>query len=171
MTTVASTEVQVTVGVDTHADVHVAAALDQLGRLLATQSVPTTPAGYRTLVAWAGNLGTLDRFGVEGTGSYGAGSPVGSADVVSKCWRLSGPSVRIGVAVESQMRLMPKPLHAPCRLERRPPSPKLEMARSRCCASSRQLADRPSRPARRLSISCTPSSLPRRIACAHAYAG
>ncbi len=73
MTTVASTEVQLTVGVDTHADVHVAAALDQLGRLLATQSVPSTPAGYRALVAWAGRLGTVERFGIEGTGSYGAG--------------------------------------------------------------------------------------------------
>src|ERR1700730_3562364 len=73
MTTVGSTEVQLTVGVDTHADVHVAAALDHLGRLLATQSVPTTPAGYRTLVAWAGSLGTVERFGIEGTGSYGAG--------------------------------------------------------------------------------------------------
>ena len=38
-------EVQVTVGVDTHADVHVAAAVDQLGRLVGTHSVPTTPAG------------------------------------------------------------------------------------------------------------------------------
>jgi len=43
MTALHSTEVLVTVGVDTHADVHVAAALDQLGRLLATQSVPSTP--------------------------------------------------------------------------------------------------------------------------------
>jgi transposase len=73
MTTVASTEVQLTVGVDTHADVHVAAALDHLGRLLATQSVRTTPAGYWTLVAWASSLGTVERFGIEGTGSYGAG--------------------------------------------------------------------------------------------------
>jgi transposase len=73
MTTMASTEIQLTVGVDTHADVHVAAALDHLGRLMATQSVSTTPAGYRTLVAWAGRLGTVERFGIEGTGSYGAG--------------------------------------------------------------------------------------------------
>jgi hypothetical protein len=36
MTTVISTGVQITVGVDTHADAHVAAALDQLGRLLET---------------------------------------------------------------------------------------------------------------------------------------
>jgi transposase len=73
MTTSASTEVQLTIGVDTHADVHVAAALDQMGRLVATHSVATTPAGYRALVAWAGGLGTLERFGIEGTGSYGAG--------------------------------------------------------------------------------------------------
>ena len=73
MTALDSTEVQVTVGVDTHADVHVAAALDQLGRLLATQSVPSTPAGYRALVAWASRLGAVERFGIEGTSSYGAG--------------------------------------------------------------------------------------------------
>ena len=73
MTALESSEVQVTVGVDTHAEVHVAAALDQLGRLLATQSVPSTPAGYRALVAWAAELGTVERFGIEGTGSYGAG--------------------------------------------------------------------------------------------------
>jgi hypothetical protein len=34
------TETQITVGVDTHADIHVAAAVDQLGRLLGTHSVP-----------------------------------------------------------------------------------------------------------------------------------
>src|SRR6266540_3237717 len=36
---------QVTVGVDTHADQHVGAALDPLGRLLGTQAVPSTAAG------------------------------------------------------------------------------------------------------------------------------
>jgi hypothetical protein len=41
MTALMPAEVQVTVGVDAHADVHVAAALDQMGRLLATQSVPS----------------------------------------------------------------------------------------------------------------------------------
>jgi transposase len=73
MTALMSAEVQVTVGVDTHADVHVAAALNQLGRLLATRSVPSTPAGYRALVAWAARLGTVVRFGIEGSSSYGAG--------------------------------------------------------------------------------------------------
>ena len=45
MTELASAEVLITVGVDPQGDVHVAAALDQLGRLLETQSVPTTPVG------------------------------------------------------------------------------------------------------------------------------
>ena len=63
----------VTLGVDTHADTHVAAALDHAGRLLGTRTIPTTPAGYAALLAWASTLGRVDRIGVEGTGSYGAG--------------------------------------------------------------------------------------------------
>jgi transposase len=35
--------------VDTHKDVHVAAALDELGRLLGTGSFSTTMDGYRQL--------------------------------------------------------------------------------------------------------------------------
>jgi len=66
-------EVRVTLGVDTHADVHVGVALDHLGRRLGTHTIPTTPAGYAELVAWAGAFGTLERIGLEGTGSYGAG--------------------------------------------------------------------------------------------------
>ena len=66
-------EVQVTCGVDTHAEIHVAAAVDQLGRLLGTCSVPSTPAGYTALLRWARQFGTLGPFGIEGTGSYGAG--------------------------------------------------------------------------------------------------
>ncbi len=66
-------DVQVTLGVDTHADIHVAAALDQLGRLLGTHAAPTTPAGYAALVGWAEQFGTVVQVGIEGTGSYGAG--------------------------------------------------------------------------------------------------
>jgi transposase len=47
--TIAGTGVVVTVGVDTHADVHVAVALDQLGRRLDTRSFVTTPSGYTQL--------------------------------------------------------------------------------------------------------------------------
>jgi transposase len=63
---------RVTVGVDTHLDVHVVHAKDALGRRLATVSAPTTPAGYRDLLAWARGLGEVDAWGVEGTGCYGA---------------------------------------------------------------------------------------------------
>ena len=72
MTTMTARGVVVTGGVDTHKDVHVAAALDQLGRLLGTSSFPTTPAGYRQLARWLRQHGELDKVGVEGTGSYGA---------------------------------------------------------------------------------------------------
>jgi transposase len=66
-------EARVTLGVDTHADVHVGVALDHLGRRLGTHAIPTTPAGYAELVTWARAFGPLERVGLEGTGSYGAG--------------------------------------------------------------------------------------------------
>jgi transposase len=64
---------RVTVGVDTHKDLHVAAARDQLGRRLGTTMAPATSAGYSALLAWAQALGEVQAWGVEGTGSYGAG--------------------------------------------------------------------------------------------------
>jgi transposase len=63
---------QLTIGVDTHLDLHVAHALDQLGRRMGTVSIPTTPAGYRHLLAWARGLGEPAAWGIEGTGCYGA---------------------------------------------------------------------------------------------------
>ena len=70
MTTIART---ITGGVDTHLDVHVAAALDERGALLGVESFATTPRGYEALLAWLESFGTLELIGVEGTGSYGAG--------------------------------------------------------------------------------------------------
>jgi transposase len=64
---------RVTIGVDTHKDLHVAAARDQLGRRLGTTMAPATSAGYAQLLAWARGLGEPVAWGVEGTGSYGAG--------------------------------------------------------------------------------------------------
>jgi transposase len=63
----------VTGGVDTHADVHVAAALDPIGGLLGVEEFPATPAGYARLLGWLGGFGTVCLVGIEGTGSYGAG--------------------------------------------------------------------------------------------------
>jgi transposase len=63
----------ITGGVDTHADTHVAAALDPIGGLLGVQEFPVTPAGYAGLLGWLGGFGTVALVGIEGTGSYGAG--------------------------------------------------------------------------------------------------
>ena len=63
----------VTGGVDTHADMHVAAALDSIGGLLGVQEFPATAAGYAGLLGWLGGFGTVCLVGIEGTGSYGAG--------------------------------------------------------------------------------------------------
>jgi transposase len=59
-------------GVDAHADAHHAAALDQRGALLATESFPTTTPGYRQLLDWLGGFGEIDAVAVESTGSYAA---------------------------------------------------------------------------------------------------
>jgi len=59
--------------VDTHAGMHVAAALDSVGGLLGVQEFPATAAGYASLLSWLRSFGILAVAGVEGTGSYGAG--------------------------------------------------------------------------------------------------
>jgi transposase len=63
----------ITGGVDTHADVHVAAALDPIGGLLGVREFPATAAGYACLLDWLSGFGTVCLVGIEGTGSYGAG--------------------------------------------------------------------------------------------------
>jgi transposase len=73
----------VTAGVDTHLDVHVAAALDGIGGLLGVEEFPTTRAGYARLLGWLRGFGSVGLVGIEGTGSYGAGLAryVAAADV------------------------------------------------------------------------------------------
>jgi transposase len=63
----------ITAGVDTHADMHVAAALDSIGGLLGVREFPVSAAGYSQLLGWLGGFGTVVLVGIEGTGSYGAG--------------------------------------------------------------------------------------------------
>jgi transposase len=60
-------------GVDTHADTHEAAAVDERGRLLGVDRFPTTEDGYRQLLDWLHGFGSIQQVGVEGSGSYGAG--------------------------------------------------------------------------------------------------
>jgi transposase len=60
-------------GVDWHADTHHAAALDERGGLLATDSFAATTLGYRQLLDWLSGFGVVEAIAVESTGSYAAG--------------------------------------------------------------------------------------------------
>ncbi len=61
------------IGVDTHKASHIAVAIDANGARLGSTAIPTTRDGYRALEAWASRFGQVKAFGIEGTGSYGAG--------------------------------------------------------------------------------------------------
>jgi transposase len=65
--------VGITGGVDTHADNHVAAAIDRNGGLLGVESFPADHAGYEELLGWLVGFGEVEQIGVEGTGSWGVG--------------------------------------------------------------------------------------------------
>jgi transposase len=73
VTIMVDTQRALTGGVDTHADVHVAAVIDPEGGLLGVESFATNLAGYKSLSGWMCAFGEIALVGVEGTGSYGAG--------------------------------------------------------------------------------------------------
>ena len=65
--------VEMVVGVDTHQDEHVAVAIDRQGVRLGELHTVATTHGYEELERWSRGLGEIHAFGIEGTGSYGAG--------------------------------------------------------------------------------------------------
>jgi len=71
--TIVEADRAVTGGIDTHGEIHVAAALDEVGGLLGAESFPANPDGYAALFSWLRSFGSVTKVGVEGTGSYGAG--------------------------------------------------------------------------------------------------
>jgi transposase len=73
MTTPPAPEIRVTAGADTHRDTHMVAALDQRGAELGVKSFSTDPAGHIELLEWLETFGPVERIGIEGTGTYGAG--------------------------------------------------------------------------------------------------
>jgi transposase len=60
-------------GVDAHADIHHAAALDARGALLGSRQFEATSAGYEQLFAWLSGFGRVQAVAVESTSSYAAG--------------------------------------------------------------------------------------------------
>ncbi len=63
----------VIVGVDTHTHVHVAVAIDSWGIRLRDHAFVVDSGGYQALITWAETHGRIDAFGIDGTGSDGAG--------------------------------------------------------------------------------------------------
>ncbi len=64
---------EIVVGIDTHKHTHTAVALDALGARLGAMTAPVGREGYHRIEAWARAFGPVTAFGIEGTGSYGAG--------------------------------------------------------------------------------------------------
>jgi len=77
---------QITGGVDTHLDVHVAAALDERGALLGVESFETTPKGYAQLLAWPESFSAPSSFSASR-----APAPMGLGSLV----HLHGQGIRV----------------------------------------------------------------------------
>ena len=80
---------EVIIGVDTHKDTHTAVALNTLGTRLGTTTILVSREGYRQIEAWARSFGSVWAFGIECTGSYGAGLSRASSPTTApnRCWR------------------------------------------------------------------------------------
>jgi transposase len=91
----------------THADAHVAAALDPVGGLLGVQEFPATAAGYARLLGWLGSFGTVCLAGIEGTGSYGAGLARHMAAAGIRVAGAGRSAGRIGAGTANPIPLMP----------------------------------------------------------------
>lgn len=120
---------EITLGVDTHKDIHVAVALDGVGRHQGTLRVPANLAGYRELVDWANGFGSLEHAGVEGTGSFGAGLARFLKAYGIKVSEVIRPKRRVSTAVASPSPSTPRRLHALYSQVLQPVSPKTPMVR------------------------------------------
>jgi hypothetical protein len=63
---------KVIAGIDTHADTHHVAIIDETGRHITDREFLAVGSGYRNIAAFITGFGPVIAAGVEGTGSYGA---------------------------------------------------------------------------------------------------
>jgi transposase len=102
--------VKIIIGVDTHKDIHAAVATKEIGARLGTLTIPVRTKGYRDLEIWARAFGAIHAFGIEGTGSYGAG--------LSRFLQAKGHSVasivNSDITTEKAIRSTLRTQHAPC---------------------------------------------------------
>ena len=96
----------ITGGVDTHADLHVAAALDPIGGLLGVQEFPATAAGYASLLGWLGGFGDIALVGIEGPAATGRAWPGTWPRQASGWWKWTGRTGRTGTGRASPIRWM-----------------------------------------------------------------
>ena len=74
MTTMTDATTRVTAGVDTSTATSTWSPRSMSGAAIGVRSFATTTAGYRQALAWLRMpLSPVERIGVEGTGTYGAG--------------------------------------------------------------------------------------------------
>ena len=64
---------ELTLGVDTHLEKHVAVLIDNIGQVVDTKEIAVTNLGYSTMYKWCISFGNIKQAGIEGTGTYGAG--------------------------------------------------------------------------------------------------
>jgi hypothetical protein len=104
---------EVIVGVDTRKDVHVAVAIDIHGRRLGERMLPTTERGCTELQRWALGFASRACYGVEGTGSYGAGLSRYLLARAARSPRFAGPTASCVGTAASPIPSTLKPPPAP----------------------------------------------------------
>jgi transposase len=122
-------------GVDTHKDLHVAAVVDELDRVLESRCFATTRHGYKQMLTWMRSFGQLRRVGVEATGTYGAGLlRYMQKTLASRFWRSRRRTRTIAASAAKTMIWMPRmPRTQPSRAAV-PSRPKAVMGWSSPCA-------------------------------------
>jgi len=87
--------------VDTHLDVHVAAALDERGALLGVESFETTPKGYAQLLAWPESFSAPSSFSASrAPAPMGLGSLVHLHGQGIRVVEVDRPTANVGAATE-----------------------------------------------------------------------
>ena len=100
----------------------------QYGTLLGDRAVSADSGGYAQLEVWAQELGRVEGFGIEGTGSYGAGlTRLGATLRASSRGADSGAIGARATATVNLMLSMPKLLHGRSLREPRPRFPRPRM--------------------------------------------
>jgi transposase len=148
----------VTGGVDTHLDVHVAAALDPLGGLLGTERFETNSASYKVLLAWLESFEDVTKVGIEGTGSYGSGLTRHLRRVGVEVIEVDRPNEKSAAAVASPIRSMLSRRLGPHSVAGRAAVPSPERVPLRPSGSLSWPNDRPARPGSRPSSRCVTSA-------------